>query len=63
LIPRETGSRSTAEACFEGGRVEVDGGRKRMAMMRSEGGGVEVDGVRKRTTMHTSREVGSSLTD
>jgi hypothetical protein len=35
----------------EGGGVEVDGGRKRMATTCSKGGGVEVDGLRKRTMM------------
>jgi formylmethanofuran dehydrogenase subunit C len=57
LIPREVESRSTAVARYEGGRVEVDGDRKRTAAMCSEGGEVEVDGNRKRTvTVHT--EVG-----
>jgi hypothetical protein len=57
LIPREVGSRSIATGRSEGGGVEVNGSKKRMAMARSEVGEVEVDSLRKRTVTARS-EVG-----
>jgi hypothetical protein len=59
LIPREAWSRSTVATRSEGGGVEVDGGRTRIAMACSEGGEVEVDGSRKR--MATARSKGGRV--
>jgi hypothetical protein len=44
-----------ATARSKGGRVEVDGGRKRTMMVHSEGGGVEVNDMRNRMATACSK--------